>query len=64
MKERKWGKEATGLHLDWGEQWGAIFVIGDQDHPKIIEIHVHIQKLLGLMHDVRSMFELQLSMVN
>ncbi len=54
MKERKWGEEATRLHLDWNEQWGPTFVIDDQDHQKIIEIHAKLHKLLGLMHDTES----------
>jgi hypothetical protein len=33
---------------------GTWFVIHDQDQPKMIEIHVKLQRLLSLLHDVRN----------
>ncbi len=29
------------------------FVIDDQDHPQLIEIHAEVRRLSGLMHDAR-----------
>ncbi len=31
---------------------GTWFVVEDQDQPKMIEVHVELQRLSGLMHDV------------
>jgi hypothetical protein len=28
-----------------------MFVVEDQDHPRMIEIHAELQRLLRLMHD-------------
>jgi hypothetical protein len=28
------------------------FIVDDQDHPQMIEIHAELQRLSGLMHDV------------
>jgi hypothetical protein len=30
-----------------------MFVVEDQGHPQIIEIHVELQRLSGLMHDAQ-----------
>jgi hypothetical protein len=28
------------------------FIVDDQNHPQMIEIHAELQRLLGLMHDM------------
>ncbi len=35
------------------------FVVEDQDHPRMIEIHGELQRLSGLMHDVWSTYLVQ-----
>ncbi len=57
----EWQRKEKGVKKQPGRTWIEVnkevhtFVVEDQDHPQMIEIHGELQRLSGLMHDVRGM---------
>jgi hypothetical protein len=53
----EWQRTARGVKRQPGCTWIEVnnevhtFVVDDQDHPLMIEIHAELQRLSGLMHD-------------
>ncbi len=53
----EWQRTARGVKRQPGHTWIEVnnevhtFVVDDQDHPLMIEIHAELQVLSGLMHD-------------
>jgi hypothetical protein len=51
-------RQERGVENQTGRTWIEVknevhsFIVGDQDHPQMIEIHTELQRLSGLMHDV------------
>jgi pentatricopeptide repeat protein len=50
-------RKENGVKKQQGRTWIEVnnevhtFVVGDQDHPQMTEIHAELQRLSGLMHD-------------
>jgi hypothetical protein len=51
-------KKQTGHTWIEGNKEVHTFVVEDQDHPQMIEIHAELQRLSGLMHDVCALNEI------
>ncbi len=55
----EWQRKEKGVKKQPGRTWIEVnnevhtFVVEDQYHPQMIEIHGELQRLLGLMHDLR-----------
>jgi hypothetical protein len=53
----EWQRKEKGVKKQPGCTWIEVnnkvntFVVDDQDHPQMIEIHAELQRLSGLMHD-------------
>jgi pentatricopeptide repeat protein len=53
----EWQRMEKGVKKQQGRTWIEVnnevhtFVVGDQDHPQMNEIHGELQRLSGLMHD-------------
>jgi pentatricopeptide repeat protein len=54
----EWQRKEKGVKKQLGRTWNEVinevhtFVVEDQDHPQMIEIHGELQRLSGLRHDV------------